>query len=121
MRHQTVSECLTGVKTADVCGSDILKQTDRQTERVTSAQTDGVANEGESRCKTIKLAHSKASADVNYGSYSLSWKSQLINANLIQTQIRSGLKFMCKQVLTEGHDFLYLSTAHINPEESGHC
>ncbi len=68
----------------------------------------------------IKLAHSKPNADVNYGSYSLCCKFQLINANLIQTQIRSGLEFMSQQVLNEGDDFLYLSTTRTNPEESGH-
>lgn len=50
------------METADVCGPDILTRTDRQTERVTPAE--GVA-EGESAREAIKLAGSKATADVN--------------------------------------------------------
>lgn len=60
----------------------------------------------------IKLAHSKPSADATYGSYSLCCKFQLINANLIQTQIRSGLEFMSQQVLNEGDHFLIYFYPH---------
>lgn len=92
---------------------------------MTSAQIDSVAEQPANEVRGIRGdragARQKPTAAMNYGSYSLRWRFKLINANLIQTQIRAGLKFMSQQVLTEGDDFLYLSTARTNPQESGHC
>lgn len=96
--------------------------TDRQTEQVTSAQTDSVAKptakevQNNKMQEMINLVHSKTNCWG--GSYPLRCKFKWINANLVQTQIRFGLNVMPQQVLNEGDDFLYLSRT--DPQVWGH-